>query len=120
MKPKAPRTQACPAFTALVASAVLLLLLIAPGCSTTSAGGERTLKQTEMDVSWPMTRFRNACSAGRVTSGEQEQVNRAYAEFETAYNQALQAAHYDRNAPAPQNVTDLATKVIGAIQAISF
>ena len=101
-------------------AAVFVLLLVLPGCSTMNSGGSRTLKQTEMDVSWPMMRYRNACSTGRVTRGEKEQVNSDYADFETAYQQALAAANNDRNAPAPENVKELATKVIGAIQAIPF
>ena len=104
----------------LAAVATLFLVLLAPGCSTTTSGGARTLRQTEMDVSWPMTRFRNAVAAGAVTRGEQEQVNSAYASFRSAYKEALGAANNDATAPAPDDVKALATKVIGAIQAIPF
>ena len=98
----------------------LVLVLLMPGCSTPGAGGSRTLKQTEMDVSWPMTRFRNAVSAGRLTQGEREQVNSLYSSFRAAYEEALRAANNDGSAPAPDNVKALATQVIGAIQAIPF
>jgi hypothetical protein len=104
----------------LAVFAVLVLLLVLPGCSTLNSGGSRTLKQTEMDVSWPMTRFRNGVAAGGVTLGEQEQVNSAYAGFEAAYREALQAANNNRNAPAPDNVKALATKVIAAVDSIPF
>ena len=104
----------------LAVFAALALLLLLPGCSTPGAGGSRTLKQTEMDVSWPMTRFRNGVAAGRVTQGEQEQVNSLYSSFRAAYQEALKAANNDGNVPAPDNVKALATQVIGAIQAIPF
>jgi hypothetical protein len=104
----------------LAVFAALVLVLLLPGCSTPSAGGGRTLKQTEMDVSWPMTRFRNGVAAGRVTQGEQEQVNSLYSSFRAAYQEALKAANNDGTAPAPDNVKALATQVIGAIQAIPF
>jgi len=105
---------------AAVLAVTLVLLLVLPGCSTMNSGGSRTLKQTEMDVSWPMTRFRNGVAAGGVTRAEQEQVNSAYASFEAAYREALQAANNNRNAPAPDNVKALATKVIGAVESIPF
>jgi hypothetical protein len=104
----------------LAAFAVLVLVLVLPGCSTPNAGGSRTLKQTEMDVSWPMTRFRNGVAAGAVTRGEQEQVNSAYASYAAAYREALQSANNNRNAPTPDNVKALATKVIAAVESIPF
>jgi len=103
----------------LAVLAVLVFLSVLPGCSTPNSGS-RTLKQTDIDVSWPMTRFRNAVAAGTVTRGEQEQVNSAYASYEAAYREALQAANNNRNAPTPDNVKALATKVIAAIDAIPF
>ena len=69
-----------------------------------------------MDVSAPMTRFHNAVSSGNITSGEQQQVNSAYSQYQAAYSQALQAAGNNRDAPAPANVKALATQVIGAVQ----
>ena len=104
----------------LAVFATLVLLLLLPGCSTTGAGGSRTLKQTEMDVSWPMTRFRNGVAAGGVTQGEQDQVNSLYSSFRAAYQEALKAANNDSNSPTPDNVKALATQLIGAIQAIPF
>jgi hypothetical protein len=71
-----------------------------------------------MDVSRKMTQFHNAVAAGGVTQGEKDQVNNASARYQAAYNQALQAAGSNRNAPAPDNVTALATQVIGAVEAI--
>jgi hypothetical protein len=99
---------------------VLVLLLVLTGCSTLNTSGSRTLKQTEMDVSWPMTRFRNGVAAGGVTQGEQQLVNSAYSSFEAAYGEALKTANNNRNAPAPDNVKALATKVIAAVESIPF
>ncbi len=98
---------------------VLLLLLLASGCSTPNAGS-RTLKQVDIDVSWPMTRFRNAVAAGAVTSAERDRVNTAYAVYRAAYAKALQGAHDNRDAAAPDAVKIQADKVVAAISAIPF
>jgi hypothetical protein len=90
------------------------------GCSTPNSGGGRTLKQTEMDVSWPMTRFRNAVAAGNVTTAQQDRVNQAYESFRAAYQQALKAANNDGSVPAPANVKSLANTVLTAISSIPF
>jgi hypothetical protein len=120
---------------ALLGSLVLtlLLMLLISGCTSgtgasssaggsssgsASSGGSRTLKQVDMDVSWPITQFRNASGFGKVTSTEQEQVNSAYSRYEAAYREALQAAHNNPDAPAPANVKALADKVIEATHAI--
>ncbi len=69
-----------------------------------------------MDVSQPMTRFHNDVSSGDITPGEQRKVNSTYSQYRAAYNQALQAAGNNRDAPAPANVRALATQVIGAAE----
>ena len=114
-----------PQIKKLAIALALLVMLFISGCSTGSggssspggSGGSRTLKQVDMDVSWPMTRFRNAVAAGAMTQGEQDQVNGAYARYRSAYSEALQAAHSNGDAAAPDNVTTLATQVISAVQA---
>jgi hypothetical protein len=66
-----------------------------------------------------MTRYRNAVASGAgVTEGEKEQINSLYARYQAAYSEALQAAGNNRDAPAPKSVTDPATQLIGAIQAL--
>ena len=107
-------------FQKLAALVTLLFLLFPQGCSTTGSGGGRTLKQVDTDVSWAMTLFRNGVTGGAVTLGEREQVNSAYASYQAAYREALQAASNDRNAPAPDNVKALASQVIAPISAIPF
>jgi len=104
----------------LAVFAALVLLLLLPGCSTTGAGGSRTLKQTEMDVSWPMTRFRNGVAAGGVTQGEQDQVNSLYSSFRAAYQEALKAANNDSNSPTPDNVKALQRSSSGQFKQYPF
>ena len=100
----------------------LSAFLLAGGCS--SAGGRKgaypTLKQTEMNVHWPMTRYRNAVAAGAVTLGERQQVDAAYKNFKEAYDAAVQAAHNNLEATTPDNVKALANRVIQTIAAIPF
>jgi hypothetical protein len=111
---------------ALFVCALLPLLvsacMLVGGCS--SAGGPKgaypTLKQTEMNVHWPMTRYRNAVSAGAVTLGERQRVDEAYKNFKEAYDAAVQAAHNDLEVTTPDNVKALANQVIDSIAAIPF
>jgi hypothetical protein len=113
-----------PLIQKLAPSIALLVMLFISGCSTGSggssspggAGGSRTLKQVDTDVSWSMTRFRNAVAGGAMTQGEQDRVNGAYARYRSAYSEALQAANNNSDAPAPSNVGTLATEVISAVQ----
>ena len=105
----------------------LLATFFVSGCASSSGGssspgssssGGRTFKQVDMDVSQPMTRFRNSTSSGNITLGEQQQVNSTYSQYRAAYDQALQAAGNNRDAPAPANVKALATQLIGELQTI--
>jgi hypothetical protein len=90
------------------------------GCSSTGApkGAYPTLKQTQMHVDWPMTRYRNAVAAGVVTLGQRQQVDAAYKSFQQAFDAALQAANNNYEATTPENVKALANQVIDAIAAI--
>jgi hypothetical protein len=92
------------------------------GCTSASSskGAYPTLKQTRMNVDWPMTRYRNAVAAGAVTLGERQQVDAAYQDFQKAFDAAVQAAHSNYDATTPDNVKALANQVIAAIQAIPF
>jgi hypothetical protein len=132
MKLLNPKKQEAALFGSLLLT--LLLMLLVSGCTSgsgasnsaggsssgSSSSGGRTLKETDMDVSWPMTKFRNAAGFGKVTATEQKEVNDAYARYEAAYREALQAAHNNPNAPAPANVKALANQVIEAVQSISL
>ena len=95
----------------------LLLAFVLAGCSSTQSANYPTLKQTDIHVSWPMTHYRNAAAFGHLTLGEKERINAAYSAYETAYNQALQAAGGNRDAPTPENVKVLANEVVRVISA---
>jgi hypothetical protein len=122
MKPTNPKIKQLVLFVAL------LLTLFISGCASgsggsgspggSSTGGSRTLKQVDLDVSAKMTGFHNAVAAVLVTQGDRQQVNSAYARYQAAYNQALQAAGNNPDAPAPDNVKALATQVVGAVESI--
>jgi len=99
-----------------IAYALITFSLLLAGCAT----GPPTLKQIRMDVDWPMTRYRNAVTAGAVTLGEQQQVNEAYNNYQKAFDNAVQAAHSNYEAPAPANVKALANQVTEAIAAIPY
>ncbi len=98
-------------------SLALSAALLAGGCASTDSGGTTTLKRTQMNVDWPMNRFRNEVAFGRITLGEEQQVNQAYAAFKSAFDAALKAANTDLNAPTPANVGELANQVLQAIAA---
>jgi hypothetical protein len=109
----------------------LILMLFVSGCASTpggssdssasGSGGSRTLKQVDLDVSPKMTHFHNAVASGAgVTEGEKDQVNAAYARYQSAYQQALQAAGNNPNTPAPANVTAAADELIGALGSIPW
>ncbi len=89
------------------------------GCASGGPkGAYPTLRNTEVNVDWPMTRYRNAVSAGRVTLGMQQQVNQAYSAYKQGFDAALKAANNNYDATTPQNVQDLANQVISTVGAV--
>src|SRR3974390_1290075 len=80
--------------------------MLVEGCTSTGStkGAYPTLKQTQMNVDWPMTRYRNAVSAGAVTPNMQQQVNAAYSNYQTAFAAALKAANNNDEVTTPDNV----------------
>ena len=108
-------------FCALLTLLISACMLVG-GCS--SAGGPKgaypTLKQTRMNVDWPMTRYRNGVAAGAVTLGERQQVDAAYKNYKEAFDAAVQAANNNLEATTPDNVKALANRVIETISAIPF
>lgn len=109
-------------FTSVLAlCAGLAGLLLVNGCQTGSATGTYpTLKQTRINVDWPMTRYRNAVAAGGVTLAERERVDQAYKNYQQAFDAAVAAAHSNFDSTTPDNVKALANQVIDAIAAIPF
>jgi len=105
-----------------VGSALLglaLLILTATGCATSSAGGGYPLKVTQMNVDWKMTAYREAVTAGNLTTGQQERVNATYQAYQSAFQQALTAVNGNLESPAPDNVRQLATELIGMIDSMN-
>ena len=98
----------------------LFIALIMAGCASSQSGTYPNLKQIDMDVSWPMTRYRNAVSGGAVTRGEQDQANAAYAKYQAAYSAALKAANGNVHASTPDNVKAAANEVIRIVSAIPY
>jgi hypothetical protein len=100
----------------------LILTLFISGCASSSggAGGVRTFKETEMDVSLPMMRYRNAVAAGTLTQFEQQWVDKNYGRYQAAWREALHAANNDPDAPASDNVLQLAAEVIAAVHAVAY
>jgi len=96
--------------------------MLVGGCASTgsSKGAYPTLKVTRMNVDWPMTRYRNAVSAGAVTLAERQRVDEAYNNFKRAFDAAVQAANNNDEATTPDNVKALANQVIATISAIPF
>ena len=64
--------------------------------------------------------YRNAVYRGRLTLGEREQVNAAYKEYKAAFDQALQAARDNYDAPTPENVKTLANEIIRMLWAMPY
>jgi hypothetical protein len=97
---------------------ITLMLAMLTGCAST-AGGGYPLKLTQMNVDWKMTAYREAVTAGNLTTGQQERVTAAYQAYQTAFQQALAAANGNLESPAPDNVRQLATELIGMIDSLN-
>jgi hypothetical protein len=65
-----------------------------------------------------MSHYRDAAYGGKLTFGERERVSAAYAAYEPAFKQALQAAGGNDNAPTPEDVKELANQLIQIVSAI--
>ena len=96
--------------------------MLVGGCASAGSGkgAYPTLKQTRLNVDWPMTRYRNAVAAGAVTLGERQQVDEAYKNYQTAFDAAVKAANGNYEVTTPDNVKALANQLLQAIAAIPF
>jgi len=96
----------------------LITALLAGGCASTESGEAAypTLRQTQIDVSGPMNKYRTA--EGDLTLGEKQQIDNAYARYHAAYVAALQNAQGNDNAPTPDNVKRLADALVADIDAL--
>ncbi len=91
---------------------LLALALVLAGCTSMQSGTNRTLKQTQLDVSWPTTGYRNAAYFGSLTLGEKQRMNAAYAAYQSAFDQALQEAGGNYDTPAPDYLKARANKLL--------
>ena len=98
----------------------LFAALLMSGCASAGSRPYPTLKDTDVHVSWPMTQYRNEVAAGRVTLGEREQVNAAYAKYKAAFDEALQAAHGNHDVATPENVKALANEIIRVLSSLPY
>jgi hypothetical protein len=92
--------------------------MLGGGCAAVQNGTYPTLRQTDVRIHWLMVRYRNAADFSALTPEEQHRANAAYAEYQTAFTQALQDAHGNYDAPTPDNVKALANNLIEVVSAI--
>jgi len=97
---------------------VLATILFAPGCASTSGGGATQLKQTRERVDWAMVRYHNRAAFGFLTYEERQQVETAYKAYQTAFNEAFQQAHSNLNTPTPDNVKQLADRLLSILDTL--
>ena len=93
----------------------LAALCIISGCATTNA---YTLKQTRNDIDFAMNRYHNEVSFGSIAPAFQPEVNSAYQNYKTAFDAAVQQANSNYDAPTPDNVKQLADKLLSILGSI--
>ncbi|MDB6068124.1 MAG: hypothetical protein JWR26_4332 [Pedosphaera sp.] len=96
----------------------LLLATVLGGCTSTQPGTYPTIKQTQLNVTGPMTRYQTAAGFGGLTLAEKERMNSAIAAYRAAYNQALQAAGGNADTPAPDYLNQRANELIQTLAGI--
>jgi hypothetical protein len=94
----------------------LAALCIINGCATTN--NSYSLKQTRNDIDFAMTRFHNEVAFGRVAPSFQPEVNTAYQNYRTAFDAAVQQANSNYDAPAPDNVKQLANQLLSILGSV--
>jgi hypothetical protein len=94
---------------------VVAALCIISGCTTT---GPYRLKQTRDDINFAMTRYHNEVSFGRIAPAFQPDVNAAYHAYQAAFDAAVQQANSNYDAPTPDNVTQLADRLLYVLSSI--
>jgi hypothetical protein len=88
------------------------------GCTSPVGSDTYPLKLTGDNVAWAMTKYRNKVTYQTVTPDEQKQVDAAYNAYEAAFNQAVQQAHANYDAPTPDNVKALANQLLSLLGTI--
>lgn len=103
------------AFVFRAAFPLFSLILLLSGCVSPSGGGGLTLKETQINVDWKMVAYQEAVTGGSVTEGQQQRVSAEHQAYQTAFRQVLADANGNLDAPAPANLRQLATQLIGMI-----
>jgi hypothetical protein len=93
----------------------LAALCIISGCATTNY---YSLKQTRNDIDFAMNRYHNEVSFGNIAPSFQPEVNTAYQNYKTAFDAAVQQANSNYDTPAPDNVKQLADKLLSILGSI--
>ena len=93
----------------------LAALCVISGCATT---GPYRLKQTRNDISFAMNRYHNQVAFGRIAPAFQPDVNAAYDAYRTAFDAAVQQANSNYDAPTPDNVKQLANRLLTLLGSI--
>jgi hypothetical protein len=105
-------------FVFRAAFALFSLTLLLAGCTSPSGGGALTLKETRMNVDWKMVAYQEAVTAGNVTQALQQRVSATHQAYQAAFRQALADAKGNLRAPTPAQLGQLATQLIGMIDAL--
>jgi len=87
----------------------LAAFCVISGCATTNY---YRLKQTRNDIDAAMTRYQNEVSFAAISPEFQQQVNTAYHAYQKAFDAAVEQAHSDTDAPTPDNVKQLADRLL--------
>src|SRR5277367_635487 len=87
---------------------ILAALCVISGCATTNY---YRLKQTRNDIDAAMTRYQNEVSFAAISPEFQQQVNTAYHAYQKAFAAAVEQAHFNTDAPTPDNVKQLADQL---------
>lgn len=103
-----------------ISALLLTVALIVTGCASTQSGqgAYPTLKQTQMNVDWPMTRYRNASAAGALTLAERQNIDAAYTRYRTAFDAAVKEAGGNMSVTTPDNVKQLTNELLTALGAL--
>jgi uncharacterized lipoprotein len=93
----------------------LAAVFIISGCSTTDY---YELKSTRDNVDFAMNRYHNEVSFGNIAPAFQPGVDSAYQAYKTAFDAAVQQANSNYDAPTPDNVKQLADKLLSILGSI--
>lgn len=117
MKPRIrPAAFATAFLTAAFFATLTFAPLFLPGCSTSAVRVTyNTLYSLETTTTAAYDAFLDQVVSGKIAKEKVPQVAKAYNDFQAAMGVAIAAAQFNWTAPAPADVTALATAVLNAI-----